>query len=121
MNEERTSILDMAMGAIKERVDYEMGHVLDNILDPNTDPTKNRKLTITIVFTPDGERRNIAVNCTAKCTLVATNPVHTSMYVATVPGTGEAQVVEMVPQIPGQQSMDGNIQEEPKVLNFSRA
>lgn len=28
-----SSILDMAMGAIKERVDYEMGHIVDNILD----------------------------------------------------------------------------------------
>ena len=41
MNETRTSILDMAMGAIKERADYEMAHIIDNILDPNTDPKRN--------------------------------------------------------------------------------
>lgn len=45
---DKTSILDMAMGAIKERVDYEMGHIVDNILDPNTPPNKKRKLTLTL-------------------------------------------------------------------------
>lgn len=38
MTDDRTSILDMAIGAIKERADYEMARIIDNILDPNTDP-----------------------------------------------------------------------------------
>lgn len=33
---DKKSILEMSMGAILERVDYEMGKVMDNILDPNT-------------------------------------------------------------------------------------
>lgn len=33
---DKKSILEMSMGAILERVDYEMGKVIDNILDPNT-------------------------------------------------------------------------------------
>lgn len=31
-----TSLLDMANGAIKERIDYEMGRVMQNISDPNS-------------------------------------------------------------------------------------
>ena len=62
---ESASILDMAMGAIKERVDYEIGHVIDNILDPNTNPTKKRKVVLTLELTPDSERRTIHVSCTA--------------------------------------------------------
>ena len=31
-----SSLLDMANGAIKERLDYEMGRVIQNIGDPNT-------------------------------------------------------------------------------------
>lgn len=31
---DKKSILEMSMGAILERVDYEMGKVMDNILDP---------------------------------------------------------------------------------------
>ena len=61
MKAESSSILDMAMGAIKERVDYEMGHVIDNILDPNTNPTKKRKMVLTLELTPDSERRTIVV------------------------------------------------------------
>ena len=121
MTDDRTSILDMAMGAIKERADYEMARIIDNILDPNTDPKKKRKLVLTLELVPDSERKTIGVNCTAKSTLAATNPVCTSMYVTAAPGTGEVQVVEMVPQIPGQQSIGGDCQDELKVLNFKRA
>lgn len=32
---DKKSILEMSMGAILERVDYEMGKVMDNILDPD--------------------------------------------------------------------------------------
>ena len=35
----KRSIIDMARGAIKERVDYEMTRVVENILDPNTSAT----------------------------------------------------------------------------------
>lgn len=34
------------MGAILERVDYEMGKVMDNILDPNTKATAKRKISV---------------------------------------------------------------------------
>lgn len=37
-----TSILDMCMGAIKERVDYDAARVVENILDPNTDAKAKR-------------------------------------------------------------------------------
>lgn len=46
-NIDRSSILQMARGAFQERVDYEMGRVVDNILDLNTKaterPTQNQK------------------------------------------------------------------------------
>lgn len=53
MNElEKKSILEMSMGAILERVDYEMGRVIDNILDPNTKPTGKRKITVGLELNP---------------------------------------------------------------------
>lgn len=115
----KKSILEMARGAIQERVDYEMGKVMDNILDVNTNPTAKRKLTLTIVFTPDAERSSIAVDVTAKSTLQATNPVRTSLYIAGESSTGEVQAVEMVPEIPGQLSMDGESQESPSILSIA--
>ena len=42
MEDTRTSILQMARGAIMERIDYEMTKVVDNILDPNTEASHSR-------------------------------------------------------------------------------
>lgn len=117
---DRTSILRMAMGAIEERVNYGMGGVLDNILDINTEAKKKRRLTVTLDFLPDADRRTIQVTAAVKSTLVPTDPVLTSLYVSSNPTNGEMEVYEMVPQIPGQYAMDGTEQESPKILKFAK-
>lgn len=118
MNEEqRTSILQMARGAIQERADYEMARVLDNILDPNTEARAKRKLQLTIEFRPDDDRQVIAVSVTAKSALCPTNPVSTSLYI-TGDEHGEATTVEMVPNIPGQTDLFGSEQEPAAVLRL---
>lgn len=114
---DRKSILDMAMGAFKERADYEMGKIIDNILDPNTRADKKRALTVTIEFMPDTERQNLRINTTVKSKLEPTNPVSTALYI-TGDTNGEPIIVEMIPQIPGQVDMDGSEQAEPAVLRF---
>ena len=118
---DKKSILEMSMGAILERVDYEMGRVLDNILDPNTKPTGKRKITISLELVPSADRRTTTVLTTAKATLVPTDPVTTSLYITNQPTTGEMVVAEMVPQVPGQTALDGTEQAQPKILNFKRA
>lgn len=118
---DKKSILEMSMGAILERVDYEMGRVLDNILDPNTKPTGKRKITISLELVPSADRRTITVLTTAKATLVPTDPVTTSLYITNQPSTGEMVVAEMVPKVPGQTALDGTEQAQPKILNFKRA
>lgn len=121
MNEQfdKKSILEMTMGAILERVDYEMGRVLDNIIDPNTKATAKRKITVNLELIPSSDRKTITVQSTAKSTLVPTEPITTSLFITSQPGTGEMVVAEMTPQVPGQVSMDGNVQEQPKVLKFA--
>lgn len=113
----RDSILRMAAGAIEEKVDYEVSRVIDNILDLNTDPKAKRKITITLVFQPDAERKHIAIAAEAKSTLAPTAAVATSMMI-TSDGNGEMVVAEMVPQIPGQLSMSGAEQPQPKILRL---
>lgn len=112
------SILQMAKGAFQERVDLEMSKIIDNILDPNTKPTQKRKLTMTIEFVPDDSRSDIAVNVVVKSNLAPTVPARTSLYIAGDGSTGECQVVEMVPQIPGQVSLDGKEQDAPAALKI---
>ena len=116
---DKKSILEMSMGAILERVDYEMVKVIDNILDPNTKPTGKRKITVGLELIPSADRKTITVQTTAKSTLVPTDPITTSLYITNQPGTGEMVVAEMVPQVPGQLGMDGGEQDRPKVLKFT--
>lgn len=118
MENGKKSILEMARGGFIERVDYEMAKVFDNILDANTIANKKRKLTVSIVLTPDNDRQNIGVEFEVKSTLVPTAPAVTSLYVAGENSTGEVQVVEMVPQVPGQMSLDGSEQEAPAMLKL---
>lgn len=114
----KTSILDMCMGAIKERVDYDAARVVDNILDINTDPKAKRKITLTIEFVPDADRQTIAVHTGSKATLAPTNPVTTNLaFVGD--GNGEMILVEMLPQVPGQIAMSGDEQPSPKVLKLA--
>ena len=109
----KNSILDMATGAIKERVDYDVTKVIDNILDLNTKAQAKRKIVLTIEFVPDKDRKKIAISVTSKASLCPTNPVSTAL--AFVP------IVEMVPQVPGQMALDGTEQAAPKLLKLSAA
>lgn len=119
MNQDtRSSILQMAKGAVQERVDYEVSRVVDNILDPNTEATAKRKITLTIELKPDPDRQVITMNATAKSTLAATKPIGTALAI-TADAKGKMMIAEMTPQIPGQMAMDGSVQEAPKILKIA--
>lgn len=114
----KKSILDMAMGAIKERVDSDMGKIIDNILDPTTYPTAKRKLQLEMVFQPDSDRAAIVVSVTTKSKLAPSTAVRTSLYVSNFPPNGDISIVEMPAQVPGQIALDEPDQEEPAVLKI---
>lgn len=97
---DKKSILEMSMGAILERVDYEMGKVMDNILDPNTKATAKRKISVTLELIPSADRRTITVQSTAKCSLTPTDPVTTSLYITNAPSTGELWWPKWCPRSP---------------------
>lgn len=115
---EKKSIIEMARGAILERVDFEVERILENIQDANTSPTAKRKLTVSLELIPASDRKTIIVKATAKSVLTPTEPVVTSLALGGMPGTGESMVYEMTPQVPGQYSLDGTVQEQPKVLKL---
>lgn len=114
----RSSILQMAKGAIQERVDYEVSKVIDNILDINTEATAKRKITLTVELKPDENRQFIRVNASAKSTLAPVVPIGTTLGIAS-DENGEMVIVESVPQVPGQISLDGTVQETPKLLKIA--
>ena len=117
-NEQRSSLLQMAKGAIQERVDYEVSRVVDNILDMNTEAKVKRKVVLTIVMTPDDDRQVVKIEASAKSTLAPVTPVGTSLVI-TADGNGEMMLAEIIPQVPGQISMTGEVQEQPKILKLA--
>lgn len=117
--EVRASILDMAMGAIKERTDYEMTRIIENIQDTNTQAAKKRSLIIQIDFLPDEQRTNMAVAATVKSKTMPTAPVSTMLYM-TADSNGEMAYVEATMQAPGQRDLFGGVQEPPKVLKLAK-
>lgn len=117
-NNARSSLLQMAKGMIQERVDYEVERCIDNILDVNTEPTAKRKVTLTVELIPDFDRETIAISASAKSKLAPATTVDT-ILVMTSNGDGEVCFAEMLPQVPGQTSMDGSEQAAPKILRLA--
>lgn len=117
-NDARSSLLQMAKGAIQERVDYEVSRVVDNILDMNTEAKVKRKVVLTIVMVPDEDRQVVKIEASAKSTLAPVVPVGTSLVI-TADGNGEMILAEIVPQVPGQMSLTGEEQEAPKILKIA--
>ena len=117
-NDARSSLLQMAKGAIQERVDYEVSRVVDNILDMNTEAKVKRKVVLTIVMVPDDDRQVVKIEASAKSTLAPVVPVGTSLVI-TADGNGEMMLAEIIPQVPGQISMNGDVQEAPKILKLA--
>lgn len=111
-----SSLIDMANGAIKERLDYEMGRVIQNIGDPNTKAAAKRTITVKITLEPDEERQHIEVSATASSTLAPMHPVKTALAVGNE--GGHVVAVELTPQIPGQFDAFGGEAPQRKVLKF---
>lgn len=119
MQDKKKSFLEIGRGAMLERFDYELSRVVDNILDPNTPAKKARKVTVTLTLTPDEDRAVLTHSVVVKPTLQPTNPISGSTAVWK-DETGSVQLVEMVPQVPGQTTMDGGEQREPDVIEFRK-
>lgn len=112
------SLLEMARGAIIERVDHEAMKVYENIKDPNTDPGKTRKITVELKFTADDDRESVKMSISVKSALAPTEPLGTRLYM--VEGEQSPMIVEAARQMPGQIDMDGTEEEEPKILQLAR-
>lgn len=114
MNE--ASIINMARGGVVERIDMEMGRVLQNIDDPNTPAEKERTVTVKVRLKPNADRTQIQVTYETDSKLAPKSAITTSLSTGVDGSTGELYAVENVPNIPGQLALSGKEQEPPKVL-----
>ncbi len=117
---DKKSILEMGQGSFMELADYGMAKLLDDIMDPNTQATSPRTLTITLKLTPNEQRSKVAVECTPKFSFGKMLPLETTLHVIADRETGEMCIVEATPQIPGQMGFDGAEQERPVQLKIIR-
>jgi hypothetical protein len=67
-------------GAVIDLFDEELQKVLANIEDENTDPNKERSVTIKIAIKPDKTRRTGEVKVQAYSTLAKVNPTESFVF-----------------------------------------
>lgn len=116
----KVSIINLAKGAIEERINYEVPKILDNITDENTKAERKRTLTVIIDFVPSSSREHITLNTTVKSKLEPTSPIQTAIAIGFDKETGEQIAVELTTELPGQKNIFGGEQEQPKVLKLVR-
>ena len=69
MVKNKVLLSELNEGALQERFDFELEQVTKNILDPNTDPDKKRKITIDITVLSDENREDMVFDCQIKSKL----------------------------------------------------
>ncbi|WP_078392046.1 replication terminator protein [Shouchella patagoniensis] len=96
---------EFANGAVIERFNIELQKVLENIADPNTDPKKARKLTLTVTLKADGERDIASVGIQAKSTLSPAKDIETKIVIDQ-DGAGKITGKELRSGVKGQTYFD---------------
>lgn len=81
-------------GAALERFSLAMAQIARNIMDPNTDPEKNRTLTIKLTFKPDKSRRGIKTSISTNISLAPPVSDETMMLIGKDIRTGLIEMSE---------------------------
>lgn len=102
---EKFSLDELCGGALREKVSMAMEEVAKNILDPNTDWKKKRKLTISLTFDPSEDREMVKTTMETKTTLAPVTGLTTYTVVGKDLESGQVGFSEYNNQIKGQVSM----------------
>ena len=113
MHSENWNLNKIADGALREKVDLAMQEIGRNILDPNTDAKKSRKLTITIDLKPDEQREIVAMSTQVRTSLAPQIPIASKIIVGDA-GDGTAEIRELLSGAKGQTFIadDGSLRED---------
>ncbi|MFC4768712.1 replication terminator protein [Effusibacillus consociatus] len=100
-------LTNFADGAVAERFNLELKKVLENIADPNTDPKKARKITLTVTVKAD-EKRDIAnVSIQTKTVVAPAREIETKI-VMDYDNTGSVVGAELKSGVKGQMFIDAD-------------
>jgi hypothetical protein len=75
------NVINLADGSIVEKLNRELEKITQNIMDKNTDPKKERKITLTLSFKPNENRDFVRTTITTKTTLATEQGVETQILV----------------------------------------
>lgn len=100
-NATKINLETFAQGAMAEKLNIELQKVMENIHDPNTDPTKARKVTLTLTLKADENRDFINVDINSKSILAPSKGVNTKMILG-MDGQGKVVSRELASGAPGQ-------------------
>ncbi|KRK40831.1 hypothetical protein [Loigolactobacillus bifermentans] len=73
------NLTQIANDGLQEKFDQEMKKLADNILDPNTEAKKVRKVQLELKYTPTDNREVVSVEVAVKSTLAPQKGVTTSL------------------------------------------
>ncbi len=117
MPQPKINLNEFAEGAFAERVNNALKEVYANIADLNTDPTKKRKVTISMTLSADEQRDLAMVDISVKTTLTPARSIG-SKIVIDVDFEGNAVGQELKSNMPGQMMIteSGDIADDVGVL-----
>ncbi len=99
-------------GAVNERWQDALGELAQNVLDPNTDPTKARKITMTLTVKPNSARDGGEMSFDIRKSFAPPVPVRQTVFFD-MDDAGTVHATQRLDQVPGQVSMSGEISPEP--------
>jgi hypothetical protein len=105
MTQQIINLNSFADGALAERFNIEFQKLLANVADPNTDPEKVRKLTITVSVKSDKRRKVSNVSVVAKTTLLPARDIQTQVLMD-FDANGEVTGAELLSGEEGQMFID---------------
>jgi len=90
VDEKFLSLETLGQGAAVELFNEELAKILDNVLDPNTQPTAPRSVTLTFAITPDEDRAFGAGKIDVRTRLAPRKPVGLPIYIGRKAGRAVA-------------------------------
>ncbi|GGJ61785.1 replication terminator protein [Virgibacillus salexigens] len=121
MEEYMIDLNEFAEGALAAKVNAELEKVLENIADPNTDPKKNRTITVSIKIHGDEKRDVLNTTVSTKVKLEPMKEVETKLMMG---ADNEGNIIgkELRSGVKGQMFLDneGDVAQDDgeKVLNL---
>ncbi|OVE34821.1 replication terminator protein [Priestia aryabhattai] len=105
MKEQIINLNSFANGALAERLNIEVQKTLANIADPNTDAKAKRKVTVTLTFKSNENRRVTDVSVQAKTALAPARDIETQL-ILDYDNMGDVTGAELLSGEPDQTFMD---------------